>query len=241
MAQAAQCDWWRLLGRAADILTLVGVPALALSYWHMARKLLVRRVIQTRVLPIERRFKGLICLVSAPFPASTNPAESPEAIGELIRTNDAPTEELLDRRIGSTLKAIQHHLGVLTHCWLVGSKDSTPYIELIEAACKKYFPSVLLLRPVIVDDVYNKVDDSLKAVHEIFERCGQQTHGQIHTPDLVTDITGGNKIMSIGASLACIDRDRSMEYLEQGDRKTFHEIDVTLEKILQRGKKIGRW
>src|SRR5262249_39553081 len=152
--------------------------------------------------------------------ASPNPDESPDAIAELIRTSDAPTEQLLDRRIGSALKAIQHHLGVLTHCWLVGSKDSQPYIELLQKACRKYFANVQLPPPAIVDDVYNKIDDALKAVHDIFERCEAETNGQVKTLDIITDITGGNKIMSVGAAMACLDADRSIEYMEQQDRKT---------------------
>lgn len=236
MYLATRWDWWLAIGRTADLVTILGVTTLALSYKQLARKLFARRIIQTRILPIERRFKGLVCLVSAPFPAS-DPREAPAAIQRLIRNQESLSQELLDRRIGSALKAIQHHLGELQHCWFVASEDSKVYAALLQEACKKYFPGVRVHEPVIVADVSKKIDDALAAVHGIFERCDRETHGEIHACDIITDITGGNKIMSVAAAFACLDADRSIEYIAQQDRRTLYEIEITLEKVVSRGRR----
>jgi len=51
---AASWDWWLLLDRAADIVTILGITTLAFSYKQLVRKLFARRIIQTRILPIDK-------------------------------------------------------------------------------------------------------------------------------------------------------------------------------------------
>lgn len=230
-----QSHWWLWLGRIADIVGILGISALVVLCRDLAKKLFARRVITTRPLSLERQFKGLICLVSKP--TASEPGSQPEVIRELIRNNDDLTEALLDTRVGTALKAVQHHLGKLTHCWFVASQDSREYVALTQEACGKYFPNVRLLEPVIVADVSRKIDDVLAAVHDILERCEEETAGEILTRDIVTDITAGNKIMSVGAAMACLDADRSIEYIGQQDRKTIYEIEVTLEQLIRWRKK----
>jgi len=238
MQQAAQSEWWLWLGRVADVVGILGITTLVVSYWRFARKILTRRVIQTRVLPIEPRFKGLICAVSAPLPAPPEPSRRPEAVLELIGKHEHPNEQLLVGPIGPVLKAIQHHLGSLRHCWFLASEDSKAYLEPVQKACRKYFPGVRLHDPVILADVYRKIDDVYEAVHGVFDRCGEETDGDVLPADIITDVTGGNKIMSIGTAMACLDSDRSMQYIEQKQQKDLYMVDVTWEKIIRRpGKK----
>jgi hypothetical protein len=237
MQQAAQSEWWLWLGRVADVVGILGITTLVVSYWRFARKILTRRVIQSRMLPIEPRFKGLICAVSAPLPAPIEPSRRPEAIFELISSHGNLDEQLLEGPIGPVLKAIQHHLGSLRHCWFLASEDSKVYLKPIQEACRKYFPGVRLHDPVILADVYRKIDDVYEAVHEVFDRCEKETDGDVLPADIITDITGGNKIISIGTAMACLDADRSMQYIEQKQRKDLYMIDITWEKIIRRPRK----
>jgi hypothetical protein len=140
---------------------------------------------------------------------------------------------------GSVLRAAEHHRKNLQDCWLIASEDSRPYFEPLESAFRKFFPNVVLHKPVTVRDVYAKIDDVYQKTHMIFENCESETDGRIKPPDIITDVTGGTKIMSIAVAMACLDAERHLQYVEQKTRKDFYEIDITWEKIIRghRGKR----
>jgi hypothetical protein len=229
---------WTYLSRIADIVglatALIGIPTLIVYARALKQRLFGRRMIEATPLGLNSGFTGLICPVSAPFPPSTEPARQSEAIQKLITENDHPTEDLWKTPIGSVLKAMEHHCKDLMYCWLIASEDSRPYLVALLEAARKFFPSVTVLEPVIVNDVYCKIDDVYEAVHKIFDTCKEETSAKVHPKDIITDVTGGTKIMSIAMAMACLDADRNIQYIEQKERKTFYKIDITWEKISKR-------
>jgi len=68
-----------------------------------------------------------------------------------------------------------------------GLRRSKVYVDLLQQACKKYFPGVRVHEPAIVADVSKKIDDVLAAVHGIFEHCEEETQGQLRPRDVITD------------------------------------------------------
>jgi hypothetical protein len=238
MQQGNQAELWTLVGRSADIIGIIvglfGIPAIVVYLRRMKERFLTHRRIEATPLGVNSGFKGLICPVSAPYPPSQEPARQPQAITKLINENDHPPETLWETPIGSALKAIRHHAKDLKYCWLVASEDSAPYLKALIDAIEKYFPNVTPMPPVIVPDVYGKIDDVYEAVHNIFNSCSSDTQGKLGPADIITDVTGGTKIMSIAMAMACLDADRHIEYVEQRERKTFYKIDITYEKIMKR-------
>jgi hypothetical protein len=231
LAILTESDSWTWVGRISSVVTLLGIFSIALYLWRSLRKFVRKPRGIITLFPPSGRFTGLIVPVSATFP---NPREDPNAILARIRGSEGVDEEMRNGPIGIILKAIEHHHASLQHCWLVGSAESEPYLPAIKEACTKYFRNVTLHDLIKVDEVYGAIDDVYNAVHRIFDECEMKTGGVV-TPDrIVTDVTGGTKIMSIGLALACLDANRQIEYIDQKDRKTFYAVDITWEKIARR-------
>jgi hypothetical protein len=149
-------------------------------------------------------------------------------------SDDKTSNELRSSPIGAILKALELHKRHLVDCWSLSSTESKPYFEVLRKACWKYFPKACFHDPVIVSDVYEKIDEVYDAAHLLYGRLDSESKDGIKPHEVVADITGGTKIMSIGLSLACLDSERQIQYLEQKERKNFFKIDITHEKISKR-------
>jgi CRISPR-associated protein (Cas_Cas02710) len=117
---------------------------------------------------------------------------------------------------------------------LIGSKDSESYFKTIKQASAKYFPGVKIHELITVGEVYGEIDQVYDAVRGIFDKCHNTSGVAPHR--IITDITGGTKIMSIALTLACVDANREIQYLDQKDRKTFRGIKITRETTHRRPK-----
>jgi CRISPR-associated protein (Cas_Cas02710) len=221
---------WTAVDRISTIVTLLGVFSIFGYLVRFARRFVgrPRGTITKLDLDLDERpkYKGLICPVSAPFPS---PRAAPDAVRANIQEAEFLDQALRDGPIGTILKAIEHHQVSLRHCWLLGSPDSKPYFPIIQEAGAKYFPDVRIHDPITVDDVYGAIDDVYNAVHGIFGES-KKTWG-VEPEDIITDVTGGTKIMSIGLALACLPANRHIEYIDQKDRKTFYSVEITWETI----------
>jgi hypothetical protein len=228
----AEPGFWEWMHRLADLIALAGLPTILVYIWRLRARLFGRRSFITRIV-IEPGFKGLICCVSAPVGGKMTGDE----LERLVADSDRLTLALKQSPIGAILKAMERHRRDLRHCWPIGSEDSLPYFKSLGKACAKFFPHVTLHDLERVDDVYGKVDEVYNATHRIFDRCGPETDNKIKAKDVITDVTGGTTVMSIGVAMACLDIDRKIQYLEQQHRKEFYEIEVTWEKIAHRSHK----
>jgi hypothetical protein len=176
-------------------------------------------------------FKALICCVSAPSAAEAE-KQRQQLLAEVEKASTLNDTLRNFTGFGSVLRAAEHHRGSLEDCWLIASEDSRPYFEPLKSAFRKFFPDVLLHAPVTVKDVYAKIDDVYQKTHMVFDRCEADTDGRIKPRDIITDVTGGTKIMSIAVAMACLDAERHLQYIEQKTRKDFYEIDITWEKVI---------
>jgi hypothetical protein len=220
-----QSSFWTWVGRIADLTAIIGLPSAFFLLRRYFRRLVSRRRIEAKPIGIDPQFKGLICCVSK-LPA----AAEPELVRSSIDLSPDITEKLRQGPIGAVLKAFELHRKHLRHCWLIASPDSAACLELIKQACRKYFPDVRLHEKPVTD-VYEKIDDVFETTHGIFRDCEQETDGELRRGDIIVDVTGGTKIMSIAVAMACLDADRQLEYIEQREQKTFYRIDITWEKI----------
>jgi hypothetical protein len=227
---------WLWIERIGSLVSLFGIPAAFIYLRKYVQRLGQRRRIEANIFPLNSGFTGLICCVSAPLKGTKEEAEQLE---QLIDESEFFSDPVLSMRlratrIGPILKAFEQHQRDVKHCWLIASHDSEPYFGPLLKACKKYFPNVTVHTPVEVNDVYAKIDEVYSATHSIFERCKDESNGDVIPKTLIADLTGGTKIMSIAVAMACLDVDRKMQYIEQKEQKTFYEIEITYEKVSTR-------
>lgn len=223
-------DW---VDRLASVITIVGLPSVLVALWAFLRPLIQRfsqRAIRAEPLGLDSGFKGLVCLVSAQK-GEKMPADQVQA---LVDRSSVINDELRGSPIGSNLKALEQHRRHLEDCWFLSSTDSEPYRRALENACAKFFPTVTVHLPEPVQDVSRKIDGVYERTHQIFNSCQSETKSHIKPRDIITDVTGGTKIMSIAVAMACLDADREIQYIEQETRRDFYRIDITWEKIARR-------
>lgn len=162
--------------------------------------------------------KGLIGFVSLyNNPGRLTPEELQTAIGQL----DFDRLQLENSNLQPMLKAVQAHASQIQHCWLlatVGEKSpgSLPYATVIAEylrqrrglQCQFYYGEPYV---VTLDDdtaVLSRTYDLLvKRVFRESARLG------LTSQDLVADITAGFRSMTLGMVLACLDKERDIEFI----------------------------
>jgi len=105
---------------------------------------------------------------------------------------------------------IGHHQPVLTHVWVVGTFGHRGVEESYQALQHK------------VDErgwevVWNKVpiaEPTIRQGHDAVKQVFAQMPGHFVANDIVADITGGNKLLSTGMFIACVDNGWHMSYVD---------------------------
>jgi hypothetical protein len=237
VASSTWTEFWTWFPRIVAIVSLAYNAKFVRDIKRLSRHVVSPRQSRAEPLGLNSGYRGLICLVSAPL--DKNPKKQPPYIESLIEqaailSDNATSIELRDSPIGAILKALELHRRDLKDCWFLSSKESKPYFEVLSKACARYFPKVRCHDPVEVSDVYEKIDEVYDAAHRLYGRLEGESNGEVKPHEVVVDITGGTKIMSIAVALACLDSDRQIQYLEQKERTKFYKIDITYEKISKR-------
>lgn len=128
-----------------------------------------------------------------------------------------------DQRMEEThaLHAVGYHLqtkNTLERVWLIPSDDSDPRFgpstrptaEDVEKSCKTLAAK---LKKTLKVEIYKKgvspadSQDTFDYVNRIFKRSGFEAH------EIIADFTGGTKPMTVGMIMACLPRDRELEYV----------------------------
>ena len=98
----------------------------------------------------------------------------------------------------------------LRHCWLLASPGAAT--DNAEALQKKYSTPDLQIEVVRIDKALDP--------HQVFNTVNKiyQTARELPSPlndnDIVADLTGGNKPMTVGVALACATSGRRLQYLQ---------------------------
>ena len=120
--------------------------------------------------------------------------------------------------------SISFHEPALTHCWLITSKQPPAEPELPPGSSGEPFQSawkntqdlkvqlqgkVKLIQDVEIDPENPKeIFSAIDGIYSLARRAG------LHSDDIVADITGGTKTMSISMVLACTPAGRAVEYMK---------------------------
>lgn len=177
---------------------------------------------------LQIEYKGLIAFVSDPprprikdEDAKANwVKECKDKIDRSIKSQDI-TEVSEISGIGQTFKAINHHIGKLTHCWLIFSPQSGVNVDIIDYFFEKITNKSLT--PNFVK-IYNPNDS--KHIKEKIDSIYKNLPGDLKSTNIIADITAGNKPMTAGMILSCLHSDRNIEYIEQSERRALIEVDI---------------
>jgi hypothetical protein len=120
------------------------------------------------------------------------------------------------------LRAIEFHLDVLEHIWVVVTQEGQYYYDALNIIIKKVFNNLKIYKKQL-NEPYD-----INAIQSIVNTIYAEANSKGLTEDKVTvDITGGTALMSVGGVLACVRSRRRVEYLRQDNFK-FASIPVTI-------------
>lgn len=97
----------------------------------------------------------------------------------------------------------------LRHCWLLASPG--PATDNAEALKKKYSTPELQIEIVTIDAV--DPHQVFNAVNRIYQ-AARELASPLNEYEIVADLTGGNKPMTVGVALACATSGRRLQYLQ---------------------------
>ncbi|MCB2160709.1 hypothetical protein KQH40_01340 [bacterium] len=108
--------------------------------------------------------------------------------------------------------AYEHHLERLAHCWLISTEESKDNASKLQQEIQAR-PNNQVRVHNIVDTIVDADDpkSTYDAINQIFLQAED-----LHIPEqeIICDITGGTKMMSVGMSLACSKTQRQMQYIK---------------------------
>ena len=185
-------------------------------------------LISSKELEFKRKYRGLIAFISDPPRHRIKDEEAKahwvkeckDTIDRAVQSQDL-TEVSDISGIGQTFKAINHHIGKLTHCWLIFSPQSGVNVDIINYFFEKITNKSLTSDFIKIDDPNNS-----KRIKEKIDSIYKDLPGDLQTTDIIADITAGNKPMTAGMILSCLHSERNIEYIEQSERRALIEVDI---------------
>ncbi len=223
---------WRLWGVSGNTIILVALLLCVLVLYGIHRW----RVMNVRLSMEEQQpagKAGLIVLLSTINPRFTG---TPEQIAQqrvefearldrlceaqAHQLADADFEPLWNTNLVPALRALEYHWaeGTLRECWMIGTPDE------VHPGGKRRRGSACLGR-VLEHWFYNQhprhtvhFSDPKVVASRDYQGLSDVVDGifrgaPYQTKHIICDITGGLKMMSVGAALACLSPGRSMQYM----------------------------
>lgn len=184
-----------------------------------------------------RKYKGLIAFVSEPPKDSIKNDKMEEdwfnncknIIDNFVNEGkENPVKLQKIRGIGSIFKAVNHHQEVLKYCWLLHSKNSEINIDIIN-----YFFSRVLNDAIKPDFKLILDSNDPKHINELIEGIYSNLSYDISPSEIISDITAGNKPMTAGMIISCLNGNKKIEYIEQSEKEELIEIDLSPKIIVK--------
>jgi len=188
--------------------------------------------------PIFRPRLGIILSLSIPR------VESFESLKALV---DATTEESLEKNIfgiiglGNFARAVYKHKEKLRHVWMLTSDVTEPYIGHYEYFLKKFMPDAAISF-VDDDETSTKLDSSsdmrsIESAKDIVAKILSAKNLErmaLSKSDVVVDVTGGTKMISIGMVFGAFQKDMDFQYVEQKSHEVVTmqiPVEIVLDKV----------
>lgn len=171
--------------------------------------------------------QGLIVVVSLYNPGRDSPSATLTTAERLTAAAalDYDTLHLEASNLQTIITSIEAHAPRLTHCWLIATHaEDTPatssliYVPVIERYLREVKGIQCTFHSGPSYSLTIEQDDALVAerartlVNQIFEEA---TQPPINLPEskMVADITGGIRSMTLGMILACLDKQRRVQFV----------------------------
>ena len=189
-----------------------------------------------------RPYKGIVLILSKP--QNTTPKEINDTIEKAFinQTAEDPIELYNIRSIGQLFKGIYKHRANLKYVWPIVTEDSKPFRECIDTFIKRYCSNVrltdskenrkdycLLPKSNEGTDMINNVKMAVSAIYSEDNLNPLELKKQ----DIIMDMSGGTKTMTIGAVFGAIDKEIDIQYVEQTSNQLI-SVSITPENILDK-------
>jgi hypothetical protein len=107
--------------------------------------------------------------------------------------------------------SIEYHLPALRHCWLIATGDSLKTAAELYDQYRDRVPHIHWGQPNYAVDP-DQMASTYKLVVRILDE--EAVEAGLQRGDVIADITGGTKPMTSGVAIACLARDRDMQYMK---------------------------
>ena len=130
----------------------------------------------------------------------------------------------------------------LRYVWLITTKDSLPYCTCIEAFLNKFIPSAQICGRDGMNGICHLAEggdlELIERTKSILSSIYSQTYLEdfgLTKSDIVVDITGGTKSITIGLIFGALDSVIDIQYVEQQSKRyAVVPLAITLEIILDK-------
>lgn len=180
--------------------------------------------------------KGIILALSAPRD------KSPEVIcKEIENTDESSLKNLFDiQGFGQLCKGIHFHREQLRQVWLLTTEQSEPYQKCVSTFLKRFIPQAVICEDqeiakrcrLSATNDQEWIEQSKAAVNAIYSRSHLSCIG-LNISDIITDISGGTKSLTIGMIFGALGSDVDIQYVEQKG-KNLIGLTVTSEMLLDK-------
>lgn len=213
-------DWLPVLAAAGSLLFLTG----SVWLWRARRTLLGVQTLQEGGLPKPHRF-----LVATLSPSGFAIADGALKLNEKAVPLATTTQELIKSLQGSRwngemlLRAIDHHADRLERISMI----ATPEID--ENACKQWDALLERYYPKLSREWHRVQDsESLDEYRDTVRRiCEKAIEDGFSMRDIIIDVTGGQKIASIGAAEATLEHPGlEFQYVSTKDNKIIRSYNA---------------
>ena len=144
--------------------------------------------------------------------------------------------------IGQLFKGLYYHKATLRHVWPLTTPDSLPYRVCIEEFVKKYLPQSNVCGKEGDHDICRIAGGGDLELIEQAKTILSNIYSEVHLNDLglsrsdiIVDITGGTKSITIGLIFGALDSAIDIQYVEQQSKKyDVISLTITPEMILDK-------
>ncbi len=178
--------------------------------------------------PISRINPQYISPHSGIVVSLSKPSKPPEKIIDMIQDTEKTNISTLfnERSIGQIFKGVYHHKETLRYVWPITTKDSQTYRECLKEFLDKFIPSARLCDQ---DGPHNNcclsgigdlemIEQTKALLSNIYSKENLSRLG-VKSADIIVDISGGTKSITIGLIFGALDSTIDIQYVEQQSGK----------------------
>ncbi len=225
---------WSLWGISGNWIIVFVITLLVVVLWYVQRRRTHRGEVEISVCAPEGK-AGLIILLSTLNPFSTGTKEEATQRRQAVQAaatwiaqaepgnlRAADFEALLNTNLEPALRALEWHLAKakLEHCWTIGSPDEPAAGNQAGASGSAWLGEILkrwyeCLHPATGVTFHATQEVPARNYGQLWAAVDRVFGAASLKPEhIICDITGGLKLMSIGAALACLEEGRTMQYMD---------------------------